>query len=526
MRLVFSIVLLALAFSSAHADTIIPPGNVSGFWSLAGSPYLVRGEVLVAPGDTLTIEPGVQVRFTGMYKFRVQGRLVAGGTEQDSIYFRRHHPGQAWRGLRFEYADTTSKLEYCCIEGVRAAGLYFEAWGGGVYIEGRMNVRHCTITDNYAHVPQAFGTGGGVCFYEGSYGLVEYCHIVRNWADSGGAIITGIWCQVTIRYNCIENNIGGIETGGIYIGGGTRCIIHDNIISNNRDLYGWDGGGGITLWGPWTCEVYNNLIINNGTYGVGGGVFLRYWHSNYDLPRIYNNTIVGNRAREGGGGIYILRMYYETASPLIFNNVIWGNQSPQGAQIMGGGGSPAPWNITYNAVQGGWPGLGNIAADPLFTAGPGGDFYLSQWEAGQPQQSPCVDGGDPASWLLPGTTRTDGLPDLGVVDMGYHYPVQGELAAAREANNPVLAPAALSLACSPNPFNPQTVARFEMRDAGHVLLKVYNTAGREVATLMDGWREAGSQEVMFDGSGLPSGIYFARLEANEHIQTLKLALVK
>ncbi|RJP81461.1 MAG: T9SS C-terminal target domain-containing protein [Candidatus Zixiibacteriota bacterium] len=78
----------------------------------------------------------------------------------------------------------------------------------------------------------------------------------------------------------------------------------------------------------------------------------------------------------------------------------------------------------------------------------------------------------------------------------------------------------------PNPFNPTTVARYEMRDASHVSLRVYDTAGREVATLVDGWRNAGAHEVRFDGSGLPSGIYFVRLSAGEGTAVQKVVLLK
>jgi|GEM_PF-3035213 len=79
---------------------------------------------------------------------------------------------------------------------------------------------------------------------------------------------------------------------------------------------------------------------------------------------------------------------------------------------------------------------------------------------------------------------------------------------------------------SPNPFNPQTVAKFEIRNASHVSLRVYDTAGREVAALVEGWRAAGTHEVSFDASGLPSGLYLARLEAGEFRATQKLVLLK
>jgi hypothetical protein len=82
------------------------------------------------------------------------------------------------------------------------------------------------------------------------------------------------------------------------------------------------------------------------------------------------------------------------------------------------------------------------------------------------------------------------------------------------------------VAASPNPFNPATVASFELRVPSHVSLKVYDTAGRLVVTLVDGWREAGSHQVTFDGSNLASGMYFARLEADGFSALQKLVLMK
>ena len=69
-----------------------------------------------------------------------------------------------------------------------------------------------------------------------------------------------------------------------------------------------------------------------------------------------------------------------------------------------------------------WPGEGNINVDPLFVTGPEGDYYLSQTAAGQAEDSPCVDTGDPQADLFRGSTRTDEIRDRDVLDMGYHYP--------------------------------------------------------------------------------------------------------
>ncbi|HEX7344113.1 MAG TPA: T9SS type A sorting domain-containing protein, partial [bacterium] len=85
---------------------------------------------------------------------------------------------------------------------------------------------------------------------------------------------------------------------------------------------------------------------------------------------------------------------------------------------------------------------------------------------------------------------------------------------------------ALITSIMPNPFNPTTAISFELRDASFVNLRIFDTAGRLVAELVNGWREAGSHEVTFDGSALPSGIYLARLTAGDYSRVQKLALLK
>jgi|GEM_PF-6592457 len=96
-------------------------------------------------------------------------------------------------------------------------------------------------------------------------------------------------------------------------------------------------------------------------------------------------------------------------------------------------------------------------------------------------------------------------------------------APARLAVSP---PSAPRLSISPNPFNPVTALGFRLPAPGYVILRVYDTAGREVTALVNGWREAGVHEVTFDGSGLASGVYLVRMEAGEVVQTQKLILLK
>ena len=78
----------------------------------------------------------------------------------------------------------------------------------------------------------------------------------------------------------------------------------------------------------------------------------------------------------------------------------------------------------------------------------------------------------------------------------------------------------------PNPFNPTTALNFELRAASHVSLKVYDIAGRLAAILVNDWREAGSHEVTFNGSGLASGVYIVRLDAGGQQGSQKMVLMK
>jgi hypothetical protein len=78
----------------------------------------------------------------------------------------------------------------------------------------------------------------------------------------------------------------------------------------------------------------------------------------------------------------------------------------------------------------------------------------------------------------------------------------------------------------PNPFNPLTTIRYGLPSRSHVTLTVINTLGQSVATLQNGEQDAGSHDVRFDGSHLPSGVYFYRMQAGTYTETKKLLLVK
>ncbi|MGB5872229.1 MAG: Ig-like domain-containing protein [Bacteroidota bacterium] len=78
----------------------------------------------------------------------------------------------------------------------------------------------------------------------------------------------------------------------------------------------------------------------------------------------------------------------------------------------------------------------------------------------------------------------------------------------------------------PNPFNPSTMIRYGIPDAGMVILEVYDIIGQRVRALVEERQEAGTYEIRLDANGLPSGTYFYRLQSGTFVETKKLTLVR
>jgi photosystem II stability/assembly factor-like uncharacterized protein len=78
----------------------------------------------------------------------------------------------------------------------------------------------------------------------------------------------------------------------------------------------------------------------------------------------------------------------------------------------------------------------------------------------------------------------------------------------------------------PNPFNPITNVKFSITNSGNVKLVVYDIQGREVQTLVKEKLNAGTYEVPFDGSLLPSGVYFYQLISDNYIETKRMVMIK
>ena len=129
---IFTSILFTLIVCYSFGQTTIPDNtNISGIWTVANSPYIIEGRAIVSNGQTLTIEPGVEIRLQSSTSptpawfdygsgnvgvIRVQGEIIANGTTTNPILFTRNNTGFWGTILIDENAANTSSFSNCIIE--------------------------------------------------------------------------------------------------------------------------------------------------------------------------------------------------------------------------------------------------------------------------------------------------------------------------------------------------------------------------------------------------------------------------
>lgn len=318
-------------------------------------------------------------------------------------------------------------------------------------------------------------TGGGIMMY-GASPTISNCKIVSNQATNYGGGIA-----------CLQNS--------------NPMLKHLEVLNNTSNE-----GGGISVY--LSNPVLEHVLVSNNTAAsTGGGIAL----SDCAELSIEHLTITQNIAQWGGG------LFLTSSQFTINNSILWDN-TPQEIYFNDYY-DPNQVGITYSDIDGGMAGIvvqngtlnmgdGWINVHPFFNDG----FRLTEY-------SPCIDAGDPESPLDPDNTRTDmGAfyydPDYVRVDPGVETAESFGL-----------------LQNYPNPFNPSTTIRFSLPDRSMVTLVIYDIQGKVVHTYGPALKSAGWHHQLwngYDNSGgsIGTGIYFARLTAGVHTQTIKMLHMK
>jgi len=286
--------------------------------------------------------------------------------------------------------------------------------GGAIRLEAvSATINDCVFTNNAATI-------AGAVHHAGSGGMwsliLTGCSFAGNRADVGaGAVLSLSGTNTTpwgifVAVDCAFTDNWAAE------GGGALAIGHMESTYVNCFIAGNTAGalaGGIAEGS--TSATLTNCVLSRNEAGLGGGAMVGGQETVF-----LNSTVAGNLGGGIGGG------NYAEGSPLFGNCIVWGNSQ---WQIERPGAT-----AVYSDVQDGWPGVGNIDADPLFVQ-PGSDnLRLSIG-------SPCVNAGDNSA-IPPGiTTDLDGNPRIqgDVVDMGAYegeYEAQPAEAGDDDARHP------------------------------------------------------------------------------------------
>jgi len=435
MRLFLMLVATILPAVPVAAETLIPPGTIDGDTLFAAlSPYALTGDVIVRD---LVVEPGVTIQATGPYSIDVRGRLVAIGTEADSIVFTIADTVDSWRGIFFDRSFLGNILEYCRVENSNNSGIRIDnasptirsclitsnaaLLGGGVNVRGPepVTIEDSEIRANLASGPNA--RGGGV-HAEGPLTLVG-CVLSENRAED----IRGCYYPTVSAYG-----------GGIYASG-VLTLRNVALIGNSTGTMGYDEFS----YGGAVCAAFSflgeNVVAVQNTASGGGCAFAsrtyQYYGGAFYLgaqSTLSNCILSENSAGHQGGGIFLESDV--TAAlvncAIVFNSLTRGNTS-SGIAAAGNGvtlrnsivyynlgtgsSSPIAGNVAaeFCDIEGGRPGAGNVDLNPEIFLDPAAPLEIRIATS-----SPCIDIGDSASSFNDSCFP----PSLGGVrnDMGAH----------------------------------------------------------------------------------------------------------
>jgi hypothetical protein len=330
--------------------------------------YRIIGDIWV--NSSLRIQPATIFRFDGPYSFSIYGRLLAEGTESDSIIFTTEQSGEnRWHGLRFwDAGNSGSRLAYCLIEKGYATGDWPDYIGGGVYFYCSSAIfTNCTVSGN-----AAIGGGGVGCEY--SSPTFTNCNISSNTATNWGggvvSLVSYLSSSPTFSNCTLSDNSAGWYGGGVY------CSDNSSPIFTN-------------------CTVSGNSA--NLSYG-GGGVYC------YQSSPSFNSTIIAFTTR--GAGIHFNS---SPGSQILYCDFFGNSGGAFGGSVPGGLGQL----VTTNANGDSADTYYNIYLDPMFVDTAAGDYHLLA-------SSSCINAGDPSLPVDPDHT----IADIGAFfyDHGYRPP--------------------------------------------------------------------------------------------------------